>query len=172
MENLTMNQRLRSIRRAKGLTLEELAEMTGTQGSYLGRIERGERGLSPKMAQRLAPALGVDAEFLLMGHRRVLMPIPQSVGADMGGLPLSDSGSMMDRAFIQTVAEYVLHTYAEEYGNTIPTSEIEEIAQSVAVFCWAYRLPESRTDIESMRDAIKNAVTFHREMRPRSADAS
>lgn len=165
MDDVTMNQRLRSIRRAKGLTLEELADMTGTQGSYLGRIERGERGLSPKMAQRLAPALGVDAEFLLMGHRRVLMPIPQTAG-----LPPADQdqvrASMMDRDFIQTVAEYVLHSYAEEYGNSIPSAEIEEIARSVAVFCWAYRLPESRTDIESMRDAIKNAVSFHREMRP------
>ena len=41
MDNMTVNQRLRSIRRAKGLTLEELAQLTGTQGSYLGRIERG-----------------------------------------------------------------------------------------------------------------------------------
>ena len=139
--------------------------MTGTQGSYLGRIERGERGLSPKMAQRLSPALGVEAEYLLMGHRRVLVPVDLS--EHRAGDVASGPGAV-DRSLIETVTEYVLHTYAREYGNVIPTAEIGEIARSIAVFCWAYRLPESRSDIEAMRDSIANAVAYYRQMQPKS----
>ena len=167
MDDMSVNQRLRSIRRAKGLTLEELADLTGTQGSYFGRIERGERGLSPKMAQRLAPALGVEAEFLLMGHRRVLVPVELSEHRMPETQPGAGTGAI-DRSLIETVTEYVLHTYAREYGNSIPTAEIGEIARSVAVFCWAYRLPESRSDIEAMRDSIANAVAYYRQMQPKS----
>lgn len=171
MDNMTVNQRLRSIRRAKGLTLEELAQLTGTQGSYLGRIERGERGLSPKMAQRLAPALGIEAEYLLMGHRRMILP------ADVGMRPVADGasaigGDAIDRGLIEVVTEYVLHTYAREHGEMIPAAEIGEIARSVAVFCWAYRLPESRSDIEAMRDSIANAVAYYRQMQPKTNTSS
>jgi len=55
-------QRLRSIRLAKGLTQEELAEKAGLHATYIGIIERGKQGASLDTIEKLAVALGVKEE--------------------------------------------------------------------------------------------------------------
>lgn len=64
MENLRklFGQRLRSIRLAKGLTQEELAEKAGLHATYIGIIERGKQGASLDTIEKLAQALGVKEE--------------------------------------------------------------------------------------------------------------
>lgn len=50
--------RLRLWRLAQGLTLDEVAGLTGFSESMLSRAERGERCLSPKARVRIARCLG------------------------------------------------------------------------------------------------------------------
>jgi transcriptional regulator with XRE-family HTH domain len=57
--------RIREIRKSKGLTIEELAEETGLSVSYTGRLEKGERRLSVDLLDRFAKALDVSAQDLL-----------------------------------------------------------------------------------------------------------
>ena len=38
----SIGERIRTIRKLKGLTQEQLAEKTGLQDSYIGGVERGE----------------------------------------------------------------------------------------------------------------------------------
>ena len=52
-------------RRHRGMTLEALADATGTQGSILSRIENGKLQGRPAMWRRLAEALNVSAEDIL-----------------------------------------------------------------------------------------------------------
>src|SRR5262252_11097887 len=61
----TFGQRLRHIRRAKGLTLAELGERVGRAPSALSLLENGRR--EPKLSQieALARALGVPSDELL-----------------------------------------------------------------------------------------------------------
>lgn len=62
---LRLGQNLRAIRKARGLTQEDLAGLSGLHFTYIGGIERGERNLSIDNVGRLADALGLDAVDLL-----------------------------------------------------------------------------------------------------------
>jgi len=46
------------------LTLRELADMSGTSPSHLGRIERGERNPSAHVLRKIAKPLGFDEDEL------------------------------------------------------------------------------------------------------------
>lgn len=55
----------RSVRRAKGLTLDELAAQSGVSKGHLSRFERGEKSLSVATLMRVADALGTSVGRLL-----------------------------------------------------------------------------------------------------------
>jgi len=57
--------KIREIRKAKGVTLEELAELTGISPSYLSRMEGGKRNVSIQNLSLVAAALKVQARDLV-----------------------------------------------------------------------------------------------------------
>lgn len=59
-----MDTPLRQFRRARKLTLRELAEQTGMQEPHLSRVERGEAGLSVTNALKIMEATGLTLEQL------------------------------------------------------------------------------------------------------------
>lgn len=61
----TSANHLRAWREFRSLTQEQLADAVGTAGNVIGLLESGERGLSSKWLQRLAPLLGTTPGFLL-----------------------------------------------------------------------------------------------------------
>ncbi|HEY0828131.1 MAG TPA: helix-turn-helix transcriptional regulator [Bacilli bacterium] len=75
-----VGQRIKDIRKSKGLSQEALAERAGFQTSYIGATERGERNLSivnlTKIAESLAVELKVifdfDTEISEIGHSLML----------------------------------------------------------------------------------------------------
>ncbi len=58
-------QRVRTIRRQRGLTQEELAAEAGFDRTYISLVERGLRNVSLLNMRRLAQALGVTPASLL-----------------------------------------------------------------------------------------------------------
>ena len=56
---------LRQQRVMRGLTLQQLGEMSGVSPSHLGRIERGERFPSAHILQKIAKPLGSEESELL-----------------------------------------------------------------------------------------------------------
>ncbi len=54
--------RMRTIRRLKHLSQEELADIAGIDRTYIGGVERGERNLSLLNIKKLADALGVTVK--------------------------------------------------------------------------------------------------------------
>lgn len=63
-----MGADLRTLRKERGLKLEELALAAGVSAAMLYRLERHGAPMTAEMAARLAPYLGVDAEALERGH--------------------------------------------------------------------------------------------------------
>lgn len=87
-----MINRIRDIRREKGMTLAELAEACrpATTAQTIGRLETGMRNLSIKWMDRIAAALGVDPEMLVRSEDTVRAQVVAALG-DRGpeALPLS-----------------------------------------------------------------------------------
>lgn len=59
-DNMQIGSVIRLIRKAKKLTLEDLAHNAGTTASYLSRIEMDKNNLSPELLDNIAAALEVS----------------------------------------------------------------------------------------------------------------
>jgi transcriptional regulator with XRE-family HTH domain len=62
--------RLYALRKARDLTLQDLAERTNLSRAHVQKLETGERELSKPVMERLARALGVPEADLLNVRRR------------------------------------------------------------------------------------------------------
>ncbi len=58
-------ERLRTLRRLRAMSQEELAEESGVGRATISRIERGETGAHGKTLRKLAKALSVDVSELV-----------------------------------------------------------------------------------------------------------
>jgi transcriptional regulator with XRE-family HTH domain len=66
---LTIGDRLRKIRKAKGLTLDVLAEQIGLTKGYLSKVETGQKVPPIATLARVASALQTDVATLLQGGK-------------------------------------------------------------------------------------------------------
>jgi transcriptional regulator with XRE-family HTH domain len=57
---------MRRIRREKGLTQEQVAEAADLHPNYISSVERGERNISICNIARIADALGIGMEALVI----------------------------------------------------------------------------------------------------------
>lgn len=53
----TIGEQIRYYRTLKGMTQEQLAEALDSQGTYIGRVERGEQNLQLQTLEKIAEAL-------------------------------------------------------------------------------------------------------------------
>lgn len=67
----SLGQTLRSVRRARGFSQEQLSLETGIHRNYIGGIERGERNPSVASIVQLSTALGISlSELFSMVEQR------------------------------------------------------------------------------------------------------
>jgi transcriptional regulator with XRE-family HTH domain len=57
--------RIRTLRRAQGLTQTQLAKLVGVAQPYINEIERGKKRPSVDVLERLCDSLGGSADYLL-----------------------------------------------------------------------------------------------------------
>jgi transcriptional regulator with XRE-family HTH domain len=72
-------RRVKAYRNRRGLTQDELARIVRIDSKYIGSIERGEKGPSFDVAERLARALKVEYHELLLPDRLALGQMGQIV---------------------------------------------------------------------------------------------
>ena len=63
-----IGQRIRNLRKEKGLSQEQLAELIGISLSFMGHIERGTRTASVETLARISKALEMDMHYIVFGH--------------------------------------------------------------------------------------------------------
>ena len=61
----TVGKRIRKARKAKHLTMEQLAELCGLHPAYVGQLERGEKNASLSTIEKVACALNLSLTDLL-----------------------------------------------------------------------------------------------------------
>lgn len=79
-----MITRIREVRRAKGLTLQEVAErcVPPTTSQTIGRLETGTRTVSLAWLRRIAAALGSDPGDLVQLEEEATLPVAAIIGPD------------------------------------------------------------------------------------------
>ncbi|WP_339221086.1 helix-turn-helix transcriptional regulator [Paenibacillus sp. FSL H8-0332] len=55
-----VGDRIRAIRKAKGLTQQQLAELSNLDDAYIGAVERGERNFSIDTLEKIVAALNIQ----------------------------------------------------------------------------------------------------------------
>lgn len=80
---------IREVRRAKGLTLADVAERCTppTTAQTIGRLETGTRTVSVGWLNRIAAALGVEAADLVKLPERADLPVAAVLGSDGAHAP-------------------------------------------------------------------------------------
>lgn len=62
---VAFGEKVRQIRKEKGLSQEALADLAGIDRSYMGHIERGEQNVTLIKVYQVADALGIPAATLV-----------------------------------------------------------------------------------------------------------
>lgn len=66
-EAVAVGERIRMIRRERGMTTEALAEAADTSPQFIFKVERGEQQMTSGKFAKLTKALGVSSDYLLFG---------------------------------------------------------------------------------------------------------
>jgi transcriptional regulator with XRE-family HTH domain len=114
--------RIRDVRRAKGLTLAEVAERCEppTTAQTIGRLETGTRTVSVGWLNRIAKALGVEAADLVQLPDTVDLPVAAILGANGAVAPRQASVAPPPRPEAGALA-LIVEAGAGEYraGDTV-----------------------------------------------------
>jgi transcriptional regulator with XRE-family HTH domain len=65
MDYVVLGKRIREERRKQNLTQEQLADKVNVTYSYIGQVERAERGISLETLISVSNCLGVTVDYLL-----------------------------------------------------------------------------------------------------------
>ncbi|MEO7635739.1 MAG: helix-turn-helix transcriptional regulator [Sphingomicrobium sp.] len=101
-----MITRIREVRRARGMTLDDVAQacVPPTTPQTIGRLETGTRTVSVGWLNRIAAALGVDAQDLVEGGEAAELKVVATLGAGGAHAPRRTSIVVAPRAGDRQVA--------------------------------------------------------------------
>jgi transcriptional regulator with XRE-family HTH domain len=69
---MTVNERIRKVRKSLGLTIKEFAQTMGSSHGYLGGIELGDRPVNLRTIRIICLTYGIREEWLLTGKGEML----------------------------------------------------------------------------------------------------
>ncbi len=102
-----MNERLKLLRNALGITLEEFGEKVGVTRSAVGRIEKGERKLTEQMTLSICRAFHVNYYWLTEGEGEMFTAMPDSaIGEIVDEYGLDEDDEKMLRKWLELPADH------------------------------------------------------------------
>ena len=76
---MTQGERIRSIRKELGLTLEKFGVKLGVGKTAISNIEKGNRNLTEQMALSICREYNVNYDYLMDGEGEIFDDLPQTV---------------------------------------------------------------------------------------------
>lgn len=148
----TSSNRIRTVRLARGLSLEALAELSGISISYLSRMEVGDRNVSVKNLSKLAKALGVgQGELIELGTITGTVTV-------MGHLQAGEWDESPqwpeDEWYEVSVPEHPAYKAVPRYGAVVRGQSMNRIYPEGTVLIWT-ALSDTG---EEMRDGSRYVV--------------
>lgn len=118
-----MKTRIRELRKARGLTLQQLAEKVGTTAQTIQRLETGNMTISLGWLEKISNALGTSISKLLIGEGVQKIELVGMLGMD--GRVAPANGSDDDRHIVLTlpglnsIAVRVEESYGSHQAGTV-----------------------------------------------------
>lgn len=98
-----MNERVREIRKALGLTQLAFGERLGLKQNTIATIESGKRGVTQAFALAVCRAFGVNPDYLLDGQGQMFAP-KESLALDRIDRLLSGEGPAFAKAVLMELS--------------------------------------------------------------------
>src|ERR671916_1099122 len=109
--------RVRALRQGRGLTLEELAGLSGVSRAMISKLERGEKNPTLVVAAKLAEGLGVTLSQLVgMEERREVVVVPREGRMVMRDPETGFERQLLSPSFVGRGVEFVRNSIPE--GST------------------------------------------------------
>lgn len=131
---MSIGNQIRKLRKAQGVTLQQLAQLTESDAGNLSRIERGELGVSESLIRKIASALNTTPAALFMEPIGSSVLNSQKVTAHLPATTVLNSGNTKDFVhWFRSAAPYIHafggRTFVIAFGGEV-VSEQQFIALS------------------------------------------
>ena len=127
---MTINERVKEIRKAKSLTQEEFGEKIGVSRSAVTNIEKGNRSVTDQMFRSICREFGVQEAWLRDGEEPMFQPEPvDEIEAICRKYGLNRDAQIMIEKFVALPAEqrHVILDYIRSVADAM-TGETEDDA--------------------------------------------
>ena len=96
--NMKVGEKLRSLRKAKGMTQQQLAEALDTNPKYISQLEGGSVGIGPDVVMRYCEYFGITPEDLYNAENKKaekLPPVAQMLLDEIQSMPLHEQTRLL-----------------------------------------------------------------------------
>lgn len=147
---MNTSERVRMVRNAEGLTMEEFGKRLGVGRSAISNIENGNRDLTAQMAKSIAREFRVSEEWLKTGEGDMRPATSSSTAAGIAEvLGLGEWGTAILEQYMSLSPEerkLFLATVRKLLSSIIPAERTMEIEEKVASY---------RAELEAQADSEK-----------------
>jgi transcriptional regulator with XRE-family HTH domain len=134
MQMAKLEIKMQALRESRGLTQDELAEMVGTTGPQINRLEKGQRKLTVEWLLRLCAAFNVSADKIVnipMPKKTVTNSDPAMLGAVVGWL-IEACDKYRFKPDSKDVGKWASFVYGEVTEKDLNFKETRELAFHIA----------------------------------------
>lgn len=170
---MTEGERVKSVRKAKGLTLEKFGESFGMSRSSISDIENGRRSLTPQTRLSICREFNVNREWLETGEGEMFVkkepqPLDKLLSELLGGEAVTNEDKVLMKNFLElsddsrkAVIEFVKKCAAElatpPPEPPLPPASDPDIAAKLA------KLEKQNREIMAQNQALAAEIAAIRE---------